>query len=62
MLSAVCNTSLPRALIESEKKIDDDELKKILLTFCSSDIFNGLNDANWKTCLFEVQQFSQVLY
>lgn len=60
LLSTVCNTSSSRDTCESEKGISDDELKKLILTFCSSDILNGLNDANYKTRLSKVQELSQV--
>lgn len=46
--------------IETEKEIGEDELGEIALTFCSSEILNGMVDANWKTRLSKVQEFSQV--
>jgi len=46
--------------IETDNEIGDDELEELALTFCSPEILNGMVDANWKTRLFNVQEFSQV--
>lgn len=46
--------------IDTENEIGDDELEELALTFCSSEILNGMVDANWKTRLSNVQEFSQV--
>lgn len=46
--------------IETENEIGDDELEELALTFCSPDILNGMTDANWKTRLSYVQEFSKV--
>lgn len=46
--------------IETENEIGDDELDELALTFCSPEILNGMVDANWKTRLSNVQEFSQV--
>lgn len=46
--------------IETENEIGDEELDELALTFCSSEILNGMVDANWKTRLSNVQEFSQV--
>lgn len=53
-------TSKALPQIESEKEIGDDELEEIAVTFCSPEIINGMVDANWKTRLANVQEFSQV--
>lgn len=49
-------------LNETIKEIDDDELEKLALTFCSGEILNGMVDANWKTRLSYVQEFSEVYF
>lgn len=46
--------------IETENEIGDDELEELALTFCSPEILDGMVDANWKTRLSNVQEFSQV--
>jgi len=46
--------------IENEREFDDDEVEELALTFCSSEILNGMVDSNWKTRLANVQEFSQV--
>lgn len=46
--------------IDTENEIGDDELEELALTFCSPEILNGMVDANWKTRLSNVQEFSQV--
>lgn len=46
--------------IENEREFDDDEVAELALTFCSSEILNGMVDANWKTRFASVQEFSQV--
>lgn len=46
--------------IETENEIGDEELEELALTFCSPEILNGMVDANWKTRLSNVQEFSQV--
>lgn len=55
---AIPSKALPP--IESENEIGDDELEELALTFCSPEILNGMIDANWKTRLSNVQEFSQV--
>uniref|UniRef100_A0A2S2Q544 Cytoskeleton-associated protein 5 n=1 Tax=Sipha flava TaxID=143950 RepID=A0A2S2Q544_9HEMI len=47
--------------IETENEIGDDELEELALTFCSPEILNGMTDANWKTRLFYVQEFSKII-
>ncbi|XP_008189868.1 protein mini spindles isoform X2 [Acyrthosiphon pisum] len=47
--------------IETENEICDDELDELALTFCSPEILNGMVDANWKTRLSNVQEFSQII-
>lgn len=46
--------------IESEREIGDDELGELALNFCSPEVLNGMTDANWKTRLANVQEFSHV--
>jgi len=46
--------------IQNERDFDDDEVEELALTFCSSEILNGMVDANWKTRLANIQEFSQV--
>jgi len=48
--------------IQNEREFDDDEVEELALTFCSSEILNGMVDANWKTRLANVQEFSQVCH
>lgn len=55
---AIPSKALPP--IESEREINDEELKELALTICSSEVLNGMIDANWKTRLANVQEFSQV--
>lgn len=55
---ALTSKTLPP--IVNEKEIGEDELEEIALTFCSPEILNGMVDANWKTRLANVQEFSQV--
>lgn len=45
---------------ETEKDICDDELYELALTFCSSDIINGLTDLNWKSRLINTQKYFEV--
>lgn len=56
---ALCTKSLPS--IETEREISDEELEEIALTFCSPETLNGMIDANWKTRLTYVQEFSEVI-
>lgn len=57
-----CKVLLSKALppIKCEREVGDDELVELALTFCSSKILSGMSDANWKTRLTNVQEFSQV--
>lgn len=60
--SGARKTLPPKAFppIESEREIGDDELEELALNFCSPEVLNGMTDANWKTRLANVQEFSQV--
>lgn len=55
---AITSKALPP--IESEREIGDDELEELAFNFCSPEVINGMTDANWKTRLANVQEFSQV--
>lgn len=55
---AISIKSLPT--IETDREIGDEELEELALTFCSPEILSGMVDANWKTRLTSVQEFSEV--
>lgn len=46
--------------VETEKELGNEEVEELALTFCSPEILNGMIDANWKTRLSSIQEFSQV--
>ncbi|XP_050528781.1 protein mini spindles-like isoform X2 [Daktulosphaira vitifoliae] len=47
--------------VETEREIGDDELEQLSSHICSSEIINGMTDANWKTRLSNVQEFIQIV-